>query len=128
MPAACGHFHLGASRVKRKPARQAAPKDTIALGGKQLRIEYNFLAYSIMREACGVSPLDGVDFAKFTEAQYVAFLAAGLETHQPELDVKWLATQLNFRNFQHVMDVAVPLYVAGLPKKSAAVNPPKPAA
>ena len=133
MPALESRHFYWEQQVKRAKNKTSAPKPAgfyVTLGGKELRLEYNFLAYSVMRECDPtLSALDGIDLQKMTEGQYVVLLAAGLQTHHEDIDVKWMSKQLSLDNFQDVMDVAADAYIAGLPKRKPgeAVNPPKPA-
>lgn len=115
-------------KKKAATAGKATP-GVVNLGGRTLRIEYNFLAYSVIREVVNVSPLDGFDFKSFTEAQYVGFLVAGLLTHQANIEVGWIARNLNLKNFDSIMEMAYDAYVASLPKrvpKANGENPQKP--
>ena len=100
----------------------------IELEGKQFTVEYNFHAYTVMKELAGISLLMGCDPTEWDAKEYACFLYSGLITHHADVELEFCFAVLNGENWFDVAQILFDAYKASLPKPKEDANPPKPIA
>ncbi len=110
--------------TKRKP-NPAAAASKLALDGHDLVIVYDFAALHMMQELTGVNLLDAWDASKFGAKEVACFLFAGVNRHQPDLDLDWCFRVLSLDNFNEVFTFLLKSLRKNLPDPVKA-NPPQP--
>jgi hypothetical protein len=115
--------------MARKKIHPTSRTRTVELDGKSLTVEFNFRAYSAMKELTGISLLMGWDESAFDAKEYACLLFAGLITHHPDIEFDHCLNSLSGENFAEVVKVLWEAYRASLPKsKEDAANPKQPVA
>jgi len=99
---------------------------TVELDGKKYTVEFNFRAYSAMKELTGVSLINAWNPSEMDAKEIACLLFAGLLTHQRDIDLEFCFDALRGENFGDVFTTLLDAYTASLPKPKEDADPTKP--
>jgi hypothetical protein len=101
---------------------------TIELDGEKFTVEFNFRAYSAMKELTGISLINAWNPSEMDAKEIACLLFAGLLTHQREIEVEFCFDALRGENFADIYNTLLEAYTASLPKPKEDADPKQPIA